>query len=242
MYIYVYLCIFMYIYVYLFIYVLYYTLLKLYSFNIRIMNKSTMRLCILLICILLICIIYLFYKIYIKSQYIDSFEADPESTPSATPEITALSVPTRAAQCTSNDNITEFCMNYDGCCDKNVSVGKGCFCNHRYVLNCKSEYDNCTGADCKDKLKQCCTDYNKIDIDDNNFKQPIMQTQTSNQICSLNMINNIEQKCMELCQTNTDCKAYNVDNLHCTLFNEINPLPVNPKKPNSSSAKYIIKK
>jgi hypothetical protein len=151
-----------------------------------------------------------------------------------------MSIPTDIGKkCDGGVNLTTYCMNYNGCCASNNIANNSCFCNHPFVMNCKNEYDNCTGNDCQDKLKKCCMTYNNINIESNNFNKPIKQDQKSKIICAVNSIN-MDQKCMELCQTNTNCKAYSIDDINCILFSDIDPLPNNANY--KTKTDYFIKK
>jgi hypothetical protein len=153
--------------------------------------------------------------------------------------MTSSANPTKPAKpCNGGVNLLTYCMNYNGCCSKTNVANNSCFCEHPFVMNCKNENDNCTGDDCQDKLKQCCSNYNNIDININNFKKPINQEQSSKLICTINS-NNMEQKCMELCQTNTNCKAYSIDDYKCMLFSDIDP---SDNTTQNNKINYFIKK
>lgn len=165
--------------------------------------------------------------------------AKPTAKPTVTPEVTTMSIPTDIGQkCDGGTNLVTYCMNYNGCCSSNNIANNSCFCNHSFVMNCKNEYDNCTENDCQDKLKKCCMTYNNINIESNNFKKPIKQDQKSKIICTVNS-SNMEQKCMELCQTNTNCKAYSTNDINCILFSDIDPLPNNANY--KTKTNYFIK-
>jgi len=213
-------------------------------------------------------IIYILYKIYIRyneyNEYniivnvdnvdnvvnidnvVNRFSDIPNTTSflnalSTTPVAPNLSsMPTTTIpQCNGGTNLLTYCMNYNGCCSQNNIGNNSCFCNHPFVMNCKNEYDKCTSNNCKAELKKCCMNYNNIDININNFEKPIKQEQQSKIICSINSIN-MDQKCMELCQTNTNCKAYSTDNINCMLFSDINPLQNNSNY--KTNTDYFIKK
>jgi hypothetical protein len=222
------------------------------------MNKNNLQLLDNIICISLV--IFLLYKTYISynsivnvdsvDNVVNRFSDIPNTTSSlnvlsnvlsTTPITTNLtSMPTATTpQCNGGTNLITYCMNYNGCCSQSNIGNNSCFCNHPFVINCKNEYDNCTGNDCQAELKKCCVSYNNIDIDSNNFKKPIKQEQKSKTICSINSIN-MEQKCMELCQTNTNCKSYSIDNINCMLFSDIDPLQNNSNY--KTKTDYFIKK
>lgn len=158
-------------------------------------------------------------------------------TANMTPMPTQISIPTTMS-CIADNTVMGFCLNYNGCCaGNNIGVNTDCFCNHPTVLKCKADFDTCTGDDCKTQLKQCCMEYNNISIDNANFQKPIKHDQTTNKLCTINSIPNLEQKCMELCQTTPECKAYNINAFTCTLYNDIG---LNSSK--SAINDYYIKK
>jgi len=168
----------------------------------------------------------------------------PESTPIPTP----IPMPTDVeTQCTADNNVIGYCLNYNGCCTQNTLLNSGCFCNHPLVQKCKDAYDKCISSqnkdsinNCKDILKSCCLDYNKINIDIANFNKPIKQEQQSKMICSVSSTKNIDQKCMELCQTTPECKSYSVDTINCMLFSDIDP--IQQKQGITPITDYYIKK
>ena len=155
--------------------------------------------------------------------------------------------PAKDTKCYFGDNVVDYCINYDNCC-KNNDNDKNCYCNHSFVKNCKTIYDECintqTPETCAQTLKECCIKYNNINIEYDNFKKPIIQEQRSNTICNLNFIKNIDTKCMELCQTNNECKAYSTTaGINCVLYDNILPIPTKiGAKASKESTKYYIKK
>jgi hypothetical protein len=211
--------------------------------------------------ILIALLIYkLFHLLFSRNRHpqIDNFEdiniqtTIPETTtsPTPTPQFTPPPMPTEVdIKCTADYNVVGYCLNYNGCCSQNT-LNNTCFCNHPLVQKCKSAYDECTSNQnkdnkdnkdsCKDTLKSCCLDYNKINIDISNFNKPIKQEQQSKIICSVSGIKNIDQKCMELCQTTPECKSFGVDTLNCMLFNDIDP--IQQKKGIKPITDYYIKK
>lgn len=211
------------------------------------MNKNSIYQPCLTYLICIICIslvIYLLYKAFTRhniDDVVNRFADIPNSTMSSATtditDITNINIPIEKT-CDGGANLINYCMNYNGCCSQN-NIGNNCFCNHPFVMNCKNNYDICKGNDCQAELKKCCVSYNNIDIDSNNFKKPILQDQTSKIICSINSIN-MDTKCMELCQTNTNCKAYSLDNINCILFSDIDTLPNNPNY--KTTTNYFIKK
>ena len=147
-------------------------------------------------------------------------------------------------QCKETSDIIGFCKNSDICCGSESETTK-CFCDHPLTKSCKTKYDTCMKDPSniknykKDKLTEkcnleksgCCEAHNKIEINSNNFNKKEHHNQSSNLICSTPPINNIEQKCLELCQSRPDCKAYVTSQLSCDLFSEISPYspPLDPK-------------
>ncbi len=225
------------------------------------MKLKTLKLFIIPIFILICTIltIYLFYYIYNSynpnkvNNRINKFEDTPATT-TTEPVVTAMSVPTEelVETCSASNNIVGFCMNYKGCCGQQSAENNKCFCAHPFVKDCQSTYEECTKssadkAECKDKLKECCTSYNKINIDSSNFEKPVNQDQISQKLCAIGSINGLSTdsmrlKCMELCQTNTNCKAFSIDSVSCLLFSDINPLPTKaPNKPKPQTDYYIKK-
>jgi len=203
--------------------------------------------------ILIISLIYKLSQLWFsrnKQRKIDTFEdiitqtTIPESTPIPTP----IPMPTDVeTQCTADNNVIGYCLNYNGCCTQNTLLNSSCFCNHPLVQKCKDSYDKCISSqnkdsinNCKDILKSCCLDYNKINIDIANFNKPIKQEQQSKMICSVSSTKNIDQKCMELCQTTPECKSYSVDTINCMLFSDIDP--IQQKQGITPITDYYIKK
>jgi hypothetical protein len=205
------------------------------------------------IIISIIVIIYIIHSIYkSNNKSINKFEDIPATT--ALPLPTPMSIPSEAIvqQCETSDNVVGFCLNYTGCCKQQASTNNKCFCDHPHIQDCNNIYDECikttpNSPDCKDKLKECCTSYNKINIDINNFDKPIKQIQNSRKICAIGTINglstdSVRLKCMELCQTNTNCKAFTIDSASCMLFSDISPLPTKLPGKNDITTDYYIKK
>lgn len=139
--------------------------------------------------------------------------------------------------CSNSTDIINVCMNYDNCCTSSgTNTNSKCFCFHPYVGGCNEAYKSClasvknkgAGSDtneCKTILKGCCSKYANINILNTNFHKPINAYQSSNQICTLNGLSNLEQRCMELCQTNPKCKAYSLVVGGCTLYDNVNNNP-----------------
>lgn len=228
------------------------------------MKLNTIKIFYILICIIIISyLLYIIYnllssRLHNNINIINKFEDVPENTQNTsettTPLVTSMSIPTdeQVQTCKANNNIVGFCMNYDGCCDQQTSENYTCFCKHPFVQDCKNTYDECksTSSDkeeCKTKLKDCCTAYNKININNSNFQEPIKQDQVSQKICSIGSLHGLSSdsmslKCMELCQTNQNCKAFSIDKVNCILFSGINPLPTKLQNTSKTKTDYYIKK
>lgn len=166
----------------------------------------------------------IWFSIFIYVNTYGQIELYETSTPS----------PTNKTECnTNNMNIIDTCMNYDTCCPKNnIFEGNTCYCNHPYIQQCRNTFTD------KDQLKECCKKYNTININPDAFHKSIKQDQQSNIICSISSTKNLDSKCMELCQTNPQCKAYSADLFNCILFDNINPITNNK----NSTTNYYIKK
>jgi hypothetical protein len=213
---------------------------------------------IIILIILLSILIYrvvFFYPIINEQPYHEEFEninpiitstynVNINSIPSTTPAPTPIPMPTDTkTDCNADNNVIGYCLNYKGCCEENI-IKNDCFCKHPFVQKCIKEFDECIinkdNNNCKDKLKECCIDYNKINIDNSNFNKPIKQEQQTKLICSISSTKNIDQKCMELCQTTPECKAYSVSAINCMLFNDIDP--IQQKQGITPITDYYIKK
>ena len=108
---------------------------------------------------------------------------------------------------------------------------------------------------CIAKRQTCCVPYNSKSISNDKFNKPIKNDpiKSPNKICSLSS-SNAEQKCLELCQTNPNCKAYSTNigiivqaSGTCNLYNNINidPIDIDPqtgKPKNEVLTNYYIKK
>ena len=217
--------------------------------NITIKTKSYKNNIIYIIIIL--CISILVYLVFQYLYSIDKFSLlDPEST-------VMCKEPTRQPiverkPCNGDNNLVNYCMAVDECCNDSNKTANKCYCEHSFVKNCKDLYTQCmkTGDPsspiCKDTLKECCEKYNSISIDSSNFDKPILQEQKNNIICSLNLIKNIGAKCTDLCQTNDDCKAYSIGKsptgeiMSCNLYSSISPNPQNVGS--KTTTEYYIKK
>ena len=171
-----------------------------------------------------------------------------EDTPSTTFNISTAPTPAnKNTTCSNTTDMISICMNYDNCCTgSGTNQNSKCFCSHPFVGGCNDAYKACissvgTGGDtssCDTTLKGCCSKYSSIDILSSNFQKPINAMQSSNQICTLNGLPDLDQRCMEICQTNPACKAYSLAIGGCTLYDNINN---NPGK-NTDNYIYVAKK
>lgn len=175
---------------------------------------------------------------------VDGFEATPKTlfdiSTAPTPE-------NKNTTCSNSTDMVNVCMNYENCCSgTGTNANSKCFCTHPFVGECNNTYNSCiksvgTSGDtskCDAILKNCCGKYTSIDILSSNFEKPINAVQSSNQICSLNGLNYLEQRCMELCQTNPSCKAYSLVLGGCTLYDSVN----NNLGKNTDKYIYVVKK
>ena len=152
--------------------------------------------------------------------------------------------------CSATSDVVDFCKNYDNCCSSTNSNSK-CFCEHPITKSCKVKFDSCMNdptnisSNTKQQLTDkctldksgCCKEYNNVSISSDNFNSPLLQNQTDNILCSLSSIKNMEQICMELCQTTPNCAAYSTTKLNCNLYNNISEyIP----KTDPSTGKEII--
>ncbi len=219
-------------------------------------NNYFLVITILCITIVIILIYYYLSSSKSKSTSLETFFEDPQSgnndnTPAAT-TIDYSKVPTAANKdttCKNTTDVVSVCKSFENCCKSNTSQTNTCFCKHPFITNCYQSYESCvsgSGGDsskCKEILDSCCDKYSSIDILSTNFQKPISASQTGNQLCSINGLTNPKQRCMELCQTNPDCKAYSIiDGTtmpgNCNLYDKINYTNADPK----DNTIYVIKK
>ena len=233
---------------------------------INIKNKNIKNILVLLILIVLfmLIILYLKKKLNKKSQ-ISSFFDTPVCNNSAgyTADCTKLPTvgevaPPKGCSAPPGD-VAGMCSDYDNCCSSNNT--SSCMCNHPIVQACKTTYDTCIKnsnndnnqkKQCKTQINTCCSNYNNINIDSTKFSNPIKRTQKDNIICSVpgEKTINLTQKCMELCQTYPNCKAYTVNKTNmaefsCSLFSSVSQEELNPatgKPIVSTKNDYYIKK
>ncbi len=181
-----------------------------------------------IITIIIICITVVILLIKCKPNIIlkDTF-GDLSGVPTVGPE--------EIKTCSNNTDIVGVCINNAGCCGSNnvnVMSNSKCYCSHPLVKKCNDNYKNCINSGnnsigCEDILKGCCKEYSKNDIMTDNFNTPINKKQDIDELCSLTGISNLGERCMELCQTNDTCKAYNISYGICKLFSSVNPVDVN---------------
>ena len=180
-----------------------------------------------------------------------------------------IDIPEDSGKCEMNNDVVHVCINYKSCCYTNSNNNSNdCICNHPIVKNCRNQFEKCINNQddlkiytknqlmnkCKEENKSCCIPSNSIAISSDNFKLPIKNEPSTKSICSISSIPNLEQKCMELCQTNPDCKSFSVNNGKiiqsygvCNLYNDIysvkqNIDPVSGKPKNDIATDYYIKK
>ena len=158
-----------------------------------------------------------------------------EDTPTTTFDISTAPTPdNKNTTCSNSTDMISVCMNYNNCCTSSgANQNSKCFCSHPFAGGCNDTYKACianvgTGGDtssCDTTLKGCCSKYSSIDISSSNFQKPINAMQSSNKICTLNGLPDLDQRCMELCQTNPACKAYSLAIGGCTLYDGVNNNP-----------------
>jgi|688.fasta_scaffold491336_2 hypothetical protein len=171
-----------------------------------------------------------------------------EDIPTTTFDISTAPTPAnKNTTCGNSTDMISVCMNYENCCmGTGANPNSKCFCSHPFVGGCNDAYKAClagidTGGDtskCDTTLKGCCSKYSEIDIFSSNFQKPINASQSSNQICTLNGLANLEQRCMEICQTNPACKAYSLAIGGCTLYDSVN----NNSGKSGDNYIYVVKK
>lgn len=147
--------------------------------------------------------------------------------------------------CTNGTDIPSVCLNFESCCSSsnNTNFNGECYCIHPFVRDCNDKYKNCLATNssntsqCSSILKDCCKQYSSNNILTSNFQKPIKATQMSNKLCSVNGLLNLEQRCMELCQTNPNCQAYSTTTGNCTLYDKPNYITSS-----DPSTIYVLKK
>ena len=126
-------------------------------------------------------------------------------------------------------DVVGVCVDYETCCSI-PSENNKCACEHPFTKSCKTNYDSCIKdangdknmiENCKSTNSGCCKEYNNIKINSSNFTGPKHITQTDSKICRIASGQNIESKCLELCQTNSECASYSTTDYSCDLFNKV---------------------
>jgi len=212
--------------------------------------KTTIIFLVVIVIIILLYIIYKYWlKQYWLKQYINKNKSNFVNATPVTTEPDEISsdeiskgafgkdgppVMGEAKGCSAVSDVVDFCKDYDICC-ANYNSNNKCFCEHPITKSCKSIYDTCMNDPtniklfntsqltdkCKSMNNECCKSYNKIAISSNNFNSPIKRNQTDNVLCNVSSIKNIEQKCMELCNTTPECAAYSTTKLTCNLYKSV---------------------
>lgn len=235
------------------------------------LNKKKLCITILIISVIILCLFC--YLINTNENYEDnltmkdienSVQEEINSSPQKTTE-EIIEEPQE--KCKTEGDLVNFCINYKSCCGSG-STTKECICSHPIVKNCRQQFENCINDEeqikiygkkalmnkCMDENKACCIPYNSISINSDNFKTPIKNNPTIHKMCSISSIPNIEEKCMELCSTNPECKAFSLDKGQlvqtygtCNLYNavKINQTKIDPltgKEKETTNADYYIKK
>jgi hypothetical protein len=223
----------------------------------------------IIIFIIILCIVFITLFYYYNYDYYYDYTTNLskfDDTPNEIP-ITTQSIKDQASSqvygpdgqpemeeskgCEANGDMVGICMDYNNCC--NNTVANKCYCEHPFLVNCKAKYDECISANvsnlspnnlklqCLEQNKDCCKLYNNIEFDSDNFKAPVINNQTTGTICKLSAITNLNQKCMELCQTEPKCKGYSVESsslgeINCSLHSIVS---FNPPKIDSSTGKKL---
>jgi len=227
--------------------------------KIKFISKKTVIYTVIIISFIVL-FIYLNKNKNIKSNFDDnpvnnptttSFNIEYETNKSVYGEGNSSPTMGNSKGCPAITNVVEFCINYDDCCN-NKSEYNACFCKNPIVKTCKDKYDLCM-KDSKSSEKcnldniNCCKEYNNIKINSDIFEKPIKNNQKDNLLCSIISIKNIRQKCLELCQTTPECKAYSTTNLNCNLFNNVSSInrtydPSTGKEIINPNVDFFIKK
>jgi len=252
--------------------------MKINKVKLKLINIIYLLLIILIIYLVYILIISLYNNslsnnslpLYNKNdRYEDKFVDRFVDTPSSLPTTESSPVkPITQKGCNAVDNVVDFCINYDNCCAGGSYASKACFCNHPITLQCKAEYDTCMSdtslsnlytaeqlkQKCSSQQKNCCVPYNSISLSSDKFDAPIKNEPSIKELCSLSSVPNLDQKCLELCQTTPDCKAYSVNVGKilqtygmCKLYNTVEISkpkidPISGKPSNNIATDYYIKK
>lgn len=154
-----------------------------------------------------------------------------------------------AKPCSTTNDVLGFCKDYENCCSGSASTN--CMCINPVVTECKKEYDACMSdtntpvvqlrATCGEKNNTCCSKYNG-NIDKNLFNEPVIGAQVDNVLCDTGSIKNVEQKCLELCQTNPNCAAYSLTDISCKLHNKATLIPPTTVDKSANNKYFFISK
>lgn len=201
----------------------------------------------ILILILGICI-FVYVVLYLYDRNLRARKDRFVDIPTTTFNISTTPTPAnKNTTCSNSTDMLSVCMNYENCCTgSGANPNSKCFCSHPFVGGCNDAYKTCIASigangdtsSCDSTLKGCCSKYSSIDIFNSNFQKPINAIQSSNQICTINGLPNLEQRCMELCQTNPACKAYSLVIGGCTLYDNVN----NNIGKSTDNYIYVVKK
>ena len=237
------------------------------------MKLNKKKLCITILIISVIILFLLYYLINNNENYEDNLpmkdinNSEQEEVNSTPQNTTEEIIEEPAGKCKTEGDLVHFCINYKSCCGTGSTI-KECICSHPVVKNCRDKFETCINNEtqiniygkkalmekCIDENKACCIPYNSISINSDNFKTPIKNNPTIHKMCSISSIPNIEEKCMELCSTNPECKAFSLDKGQlvqtygtCNLYNavKINQTKIDPltgKEKETTNADYYIKK
>lgn len=235
------------------------------------LNKKNEIIIILIILIIIVCIIYYllnhyeYYEENVNTKNNNNNENKINSSKELNYDQDIVKEP--SGKCNTENDIVDFCINYNKCCAEN-STTKACLCQHPFIQKCRSEFEACLDNPnsikgdskqvvmdkCLEKNKKCCIPYNSLSISTHDFKSPIKNNPENNKICSLVNTPNAETKCLELCNTNSECKAYSLDTgalvqtyTTCNLYNDVSIDKINSNaytgKPiKKTNADYYIKK
>ena len=194
-------------------------------------NKIIIIFIIIIIIIIIVCLFYYllnYYEYYEYYEYYKDISSKKEIINNKkninNEESVEENVEEPSGECNARNDIVDFCINYNKCCS-DKSTTKACFCEHPFIKKCRSEFESCLDnpehiklygkkivmEKCLEKNEKCCIPYNSLSISNTNFKSPIKNNPEHNIICSLIGTPNAEEKCLELCNTNPECKAYSLD-------------------------------
>ena len=210
-------------------------------------------------------IIYLIYYIYFAYDYIFTsiykliYKLFTNNKEDFVVEPPPADIPDDSGTCGYKNDIVKTCINYTSCCGSSKDTSNDCVCGHPMIQDCRKKFEACKKNNttnkeimnrCIAENKNCCRPYNSISIYHNNFKPPILNEPTTSPFCKVTNVPKLPQKCMELCQTNSKCKAYSIktgtivqDSGDCNLFDTVSIVDTsnNPDK-KAITGTYYIKK